>query len=138
MLTEQENTEAGPLTGSQAEAARWAGAETLSPGLGHGQKACVKASDQEDVGRKVMEEAETKPPGWASSLVSAVWAVDPPLQPLMASRWGGGVGGGWMWSNVEPQHQVPRGLCFTQGSATLPCRRGNPPCLLSPGASFPG
>lgn len=24
-----------------------------------------------------------------------------------------------MWSNMELQHQVPRGLCFTWGSATL-------------------
>lgn len=71
MLTEQENTEARPLTSSQAEAARWAGAETLSPGLGHVQEACVKARDQ-DVGRKaVMEEAETKPPGRAGPLISA-------------------------------------------------------------------
>ena len=71
VLTEQENTEARPLTSSQAEAARWAGAETLSPGLGHVQEACVKARDQ-DVGRKaVMEEAETKPPGRAGPLISA-------------------------------------------------------------------
>lgn len=66
----------GQLTGSQPEASRWAGAETLSPGLGHGQEACVKASDQEDMGRKaVMEEAETKPPGPAApwSLRLGLW-----------------------------------------------------------------
>lgn len=46
-------------------------------------------------------------------LVSAARAVDPPLRPLLAC--GGKGKGAWMWSNMEPQHQVPRGLCFTRG-----------------------
>lgn len=126
----------GQLTGSQPEASRWAGAETLSPGLGRGQEACVKASDQEDTGQKaVMEEVETKPPGWAGPLVSAARAVDPPLQPLLACGGQGGRGA-WMWSNMEPQHQVPRGLCFTRGSATLRVAKETARTSSHPGPLF--
>lgn len=68
-----------------------------------------------------------KPPGRAGPLASAMRAVSRPLQPLTVR---GGRGCGQSWSFT--------GACLTPGSATLPCRQGNHPRLLSPGASFSG